>query len=1196
MKLFSSSQIATINKVAEISKASKSNPKKVDKNITSELSRISQQVVEYFKDSEAILITTRDELHSYIDKVIEAGIFAYDTETTGLDRFRDHIVGSSLYYPGGVECYIPNKHLVPIFDQPYKNQLDYEDVKAEFDRLISAKCKLILFNADFDLAVTHIWYKVDFMPIFYFDCYVAWKCLKENELHNGLKELYNKYVLGGKGDPKKFTDFFKVSLFPYCKPQIAKLYAANDAKITFIFYEWLLPYVTKDNSKCKEHHLERIADLIWNIEFPMVKICQTLFRTGIYLDTDVSTALVNRYHKEIAHEEAKLAVMVQEIIDKNIYKVPSKAKKPFNTGKDFNCTSPLHVKYLLYTLMGLPDNVGKKKGSTDKDVLNDINLPVTNQILKVRSLSTLINTFVDKLPNSVTPDGRIHAQFNSVIAATGRMCIAKGTKITCLNGTKNIEDIQPGDIVYCYDIETQSLKLSKVKHLWLTGKDRDCVKIKWQSTGKGDIGELICTPEHRILKKSGEWCRADELKRYDKLAHLRRTPGPEREPRPCLYGWNGLSTREQDVVKSEIFKCNDTSMIIHHKDENVSNNDLSNLELKTQKEHLIHHGKVRAQRGEISTKQLHCREIVEKSMKSRHEHYITKIKASKQILLDKIKECNGRISYLSGDYTSFKNQCEIAGINIEEECRKYNPRYHKERIPEDEFKSVYSMYEGLAIRIIEHFHISYDKFYKYCEEYHISRNHMVQSVEPCGKYDVYDIEVEGYHNFIAGEICVHNSSNNPNLQNIPSHAVDIRHMFRATPGYVLISSDYSAQEPRITAFISGDPKMQQAFRDGRDVYATVASFAFGVPYEQCLEFHPETHEYQPEGKQRRNEAKFILLGISYGRSVPSIADQLYGKRTDMSDEEKVSKAQEVYDKVLNSFPHLRNAMIGAENQARTKGYVETILGRRRHLPNMQLPKYEFTAMPGYVNPDIDPLDLSTLDNKDSIPPRIVKQLTKDFESLKYWGQVVKRTKELSEQKIRVINNTKKITEESRKTLNSIIQGSAADQTKMAMIALYHNEDWKRIGGRLLIPVHDELIAEVPEEYKDEGGKILSETMVDAASFLPFPSKCDVEMCIHWYGLAYPCEYDKPSSLDNMSDSNVKWIQYMLYECEYKLPTHKEEFGENFRGDVAKGIDGIYSDEVKSYIHDYMSKYNITDDASFINYIEKHVYQGTGIVI
>lgn len=54
--------------------------------------------------------------------------------------------------------------------------------------------------------------------------------------------------------------------------------------------------------------------------------------------------------------------------------------------------------------------------------------------------------------------------------------------------------------------------------------------------------------------------------------------------------------------------------------------------------------------------------------------------------------------------------------------------------------------------------------------------------------------------------------------------------------------------------------MQEAFRKGRDVYATIASIAFDVPYEQCLEFHPETHEYQPDGKARRTEAKSVLLG------------------------------------------------------------------------------------------------------------------------------------------------------------------------------------------------------------------------------------------------------------------------------------------------------------------------------------------------
>lgn len=54
--------------------------------------------------------------------------------------------------------------------------------------------------------------------------------------------------------------------------------------------------------------------------------------------------------------------------------------------------------------------------------------------------------------------------------------------------------------------------------------------------------------------------------------------------------------------------------------------------------------------------------------------------------------------------------------------------------------------------------------------------------------------------------------------------------------------------------------MIKAFKEDKDVYATIASVAFNVPYEQCLEFHPDTHEYQPEGKARRSEAKTILLG------------------------------------------------------------------------------------------------------------------------------------------------------------------------------------------------------------------------------------------------------------------------------------------------------------------------------------------------
>ena len=242
------------------------------------------------------------------------------------------------------------------------------------------------------------------------------------------------------------------------------------------------------------------------------------------------------------------------------------------------------------------------------------------------------------------------------------------------------------------------------------------------------------------------------------------------------------------------------------------------------------------------------------------------------------------------------------------------------------------------------------------------------------------------------------------------------------PANVFISADFSQQEPKMTAFASNDPNMIKAFQEDKDIYATIASLAYNVPYEKCLEFHPETHEYQPDGKARRTEAKSIVLGITYGRSTKTIGEQLFGTRDDMTDEDKTKEAQKIYDAVLNAFPSLRDFMISSQAHATKYGYVETILGRRRHIPEMQLPPFEFKAMPGYVNPDIDPLDPETLKNKDEIPKRIVDQLTKEFSQLKYFGQIVKKTKELAEQKIKVINNTQKITEATRQCVNSIIQG------------------------------------------------------------------------------------------------------------------------------------------------------------------------------
>lgn len=131
----------------------------------------------------------------------------------------------------------------------------------------------------------------------------------------------------------------------------------------------------------------------------------------------------------------------------------------------------------------------------------------------------------------------------------------------------------------------------------------------------------------------------------------------------------------------------------------------------------------------------------------------------------------------------------------------------------------------------------------------------------------------------------------------------------------------------------------------------------------------------------------------------------------------------MYDSVLNAFPGLRNAMLAAQEEARRNGYVETILGRRRHLPDMTLPEFEFVPAEGYVNPDIDPLDPATLTNKSTIPDRVVKALQAEFKQYKYFGQIVKRTRELADNDhIRVINNRGKIQDATRQCLNSKIQG------------------------------------------------------------------------------------------------------------------------------------------------------------------------------
>ena len=333
------------------------------------------------------------------------------------------------------------------------------------------------------------------------------------------------------------------------------------------------------------------------------------------------------------------------------------------------------------------------------------------------------------------------------------------------------------------------------------------------------------------------------------------------------------------------------------------------------------------------------------------------------------------------------------------------------------------------------------------------------------------------------------SSKNPNLQNIPSHDKKIRKMFVASDGYVMMSSDFSQQEPKCLAALcrkAGDSQMYNTFMDGKDLYSEIASKSFHKSYEECCEFAPDGSKNPPEYKERRAQAKTILLGVLYGRGTASVAEQL-----GVSNKE----ASEIKESVFKGFPAIKKFERESIEMAEDLGYVTTVCGRKRRLPSMMLPDYEVKWKDG-VAPDNDPLAFDS-EISTEVPEALER---KWFTRIKRANFQTKRKvfEEANKEGIWIVDHTRE--KDVTKVVNARIQGSAADLTKLAMIELYNNARLKELGFRLLIQVHDEVIAECPEENAKECAKLLAETMSKAAEkILEMPIKCDVEVSKCWYG-------------------------------------------------------------------------------------------------
>ena len=255
------------------------------------------------------------------------------------------------------------------------------------------------------------------------------------------------------------------------------------------------------------------------------------------------------------------------------------------------------------------------------------------------------------------------------------------------------------------------------------------------------------------------------------------------------------------------------------------------------------------------------------------------------------------------------------------------------------------------------------------------------------------------------------STTNPNLQAIPIRTElgrEIRSAFVAEQGSRLISADYSQVELRILAHVSGEPRLREAFARNEDIHTATAAEVLGKDPAELT-------------KDERNVAKMVNFGIIYGISAFGLSENLEIPR---------EQAQEYIDTYLARFPHVQDFIQRTIEQAERDGYVTTLLGRRRPVPEIRVRN--------------------------------------------------RQTRALGE----------------RLAVNSVMQGTAADVIKVAMIRIHNRLREEGRGARLVLQVHDELLLEAPETETSAIKELVRQEMCGAYPLDP-PLAVDVGVGDDW---------------------------------------------------------------------------------------------------
>ena len=397
-----------------------------------------------------------------------------------------------------------------------------------------------------------------------------------------------------------------------------------------------------------------------------------------------------------------------------------------NSSKAINLNAPAQVSDLLYNKLNYPHPEGEL--SVKKNVIKGLTkaknedgtakYPVAIYYRDYKDLSSLITKFFGRLQDFMYPSGFFFSSFGQISTATGRMsCLDEDTLVTTVGGVKKIKDVEVGDLVYCYDNDG-NIRIKPVLNVIYKGY-KECVELKWFSSGNGKTGSLICTPDHRIKTKHHGWVQAKDCLNK-KVYHLHRSS--EERPRDSV-------------------------------------------------------------------------------------------------------------------------------------C-------------------------------------------------------VIDSIQQVGKRNVYDLEIDGIHNFIANELCVHNCSR-PNAQQLPKSVTKI---IVPRDNYCTVDADFSQIEYRTLTAMAKEEKLIESFRDpDSDYHTTMASLMYQVPYASVA-------------PDMRSSAKSFNFGIPYGMGFKSLSILLFGDASPSH----VAKAMELYELYFKDQPNVRKFFDKVKEVAGIYKFNKTRFNRRRY--------------------------------------------------------------------------------------------------------------------------------------------------------------------------------------------------------------------------------------------------------------------------